>query len=230
MTKETPSAAGFFDRILLWAGRLCRLPRTVYRRLEDGIIGPGVARARGLRHGRGLRLVGTPIVSCDPQAEIVLGDNVTINSRPGTNVLYFSRPCTLAARRPGARLTIGNSVSMSGATIVAYVSIDIGERSMLGSEAVIVDTDFHPTDPGRRAENPTAGAASKPVVIGRDVFIGMRAIILKGVTIGDGAVVGAGAVVAKDVGAGQIVAGNPARVVGSVFVQHKQETSVVKET
>lgn len=53
----------------------------------------------------------------------------------------------------------------------------------------------------------------KPVIIGNDVWIGTRAIILGGVAIGDGAVVGAGAVVTKDVPPYAIVAGVPARVI-----------------
>ena len=52
-----------------------------------------------------------------------------------------------------------------------------------------------------------------PTKIGRDVWIGANAVILGGVTIGDGAVVAAGAVVTKDVEAGAIVAGVPARLV-----------------
>jgi maltose O-acetyltransferase len=50
------------------------------------------------------------------------------------------------------------------------------------------------------------------VTIGDDVWIGTRAIVLPGVTIGTGAIVGAGAVVTKDVPENAIVAGNPARV------------------
>ena len=100
---------------------------------------------------------------------------------------------------------------------MAAARIDIGDRTMIGAEAFIVDNDFHPLDPGQRASHPTAGAAVKPVWIGKDVFVGARAIILKGVRVGDGAVIGAGAVVAKDVATGDIVAGNPARVVGSVL-------------
>lgn len=51
-----------------------------------------------------------------------------------------------------------------------------------------------------------------PIVIGNDVWIGMGAIILPGVTIGDGAIVGAGAVVTEDIPSGALVRGVPARV------------------
>lgn len=55
-----------------------------------------------------------------------------------------------------------------------------------------------------------------PVVVEDECFIGHGAIVLMGVTIGKGSIVGAGAVVTKDVSAGSVVAGNPARVVTSV--------------
>ena len=53
------------------------------------------------------------------------------------------------------------------------------------------------------------------VVIGADAWIGAHAVVLAGVTTGDGAIVGAGAVVTKDVPAYAIVAGVPARMIGS---------------
>lgn len=57
----------------------------------------------------------------------------------------------------------------------------------------------------------------KTTIIGNDVWIGNRALILQGVTIGDGAVVGAGAVVTKDVEPYTIVAGNPAKPIRKRF-------------
>ena len=66
----------------------------------------------------------------------------------------------------------------------------------------------HPRDAETRREGLEFG---RPVRIGSDVWIGGGAIILPGVTIGDGAVIGAGSVVTRDVGAGETVAGNPAR-------------------
>ena len=59
------------------------------------------------------------------------------------------------------------------------------------------------------------------VLIGNDVWIGARAVILGGVTIGDGAVIGGGAVVTKDVEPYTIVAGNPARVIRKRFTDEQ---------
>ena len=55
-----------------------------------------------------------------------------------------------------------------------------------------------------------------PIVVGKDVWIGAHATILKGVTIGDGAIIAAGAVVTRDVPPNTIAAGVPARVVKTI--------------
>jgi len=55
--------------------------------------------------------------------------------------------------------------------------------------------------------------ATAPVKISNKAWIGVRAIVLKGVTIGEGAVVGAGSIVTSDVPPWTIVAGNPARII-----------------
>lgn len=61
------------------------------------------------------------------------------------------------------------------------------------------------------------GKKARPAVVGNDVWIGTRASILSGITIGDGAVIGLGAVVTKDVAPYHIVAGNPAKIIGKRF-------------
>ena len=96
-------------------------------------------------------------------------------------------------------------------SIVAAASVRIGEGTFVGADAMIFDNDFHaPVGEFRWGE--FAPENPRPVIIGRGAFIGARAMVLKGVTIGDRTVVGAGAVVTKDVPAHHFAVGNPARI------------------
>ncbi|WP_310589011.1 acyltransferase [Dyadobacter crusticola] len=133
---------------------------------------------------------------------------------------------TIKAMVPGARITIGNDVGMSGVSISCRTQITIGDNTLLGSGAVITDNDAHGIHPDFR--NNQGAIKAKPVHIAKDVFIGARSLILKGVTIGEGAVVGAGSVVSKDVPSMAIVAGNPARIVGDVRDPKFQYSSSLK--
>ena len=90
--------------------------------------------------------------------------------------------------------------------------ITIGDYVLIGFESIILTTMHVYRDPSLPIK--LQGVEQKPVVIGNDVWLGTRAIVLPGVTIGDGAIVGAGAVVTKDVPPYTIVAGVPARIVG----------------
>jgi len=145
-----------------------------------------------------------------------LGDNVRILSREDSNPAGLLHPTILAAVAPGASINMGRRVGISGASIVARAGITIGSNVLIGAGACIWDTDFHPLDPNQRRAHQTRDACSVPINIEDDVFIGARALELKGVSSGRGAVIGAGAVVTKRVESGQIVAGNPAKVVGAV--------------
>jgi len=60
----------------------------------------------------------------------------------------------------------------------------------------------------------------KPVTIERCVWIGLRAMIMPGVRIGEGSIVGAGAVVTKSCPPGSILAGNPAQIIGRRDMEH----------
>jgi acetyltransferase-like isoleucine patch superfamily enzyme len=111
-----------------------------------------------------------------------------------------------------AELSISERVGLSGAAVVCASRIFIGPRTLVGSGAVIIDNDFHDRLPSGEWGNDGKRTA-KPIRIGSDVFIGARAMILKGVSIGDRAVVGAGSVVTRDVPAGALAVGNPARII-----------------
>jgi acetyltransferase-like isoleucine patch superfamily enzyme len=196
--------------------RVARGPRTVLRLLLDRLIAPVWLRLLGVRVGRRCRFCGLPIVSMASKARITLGDAVLINSRYDSNPAGIPHPTILAALEPHSTIVIGDGTGISGASLVARRGITIGSRVLIGAGACVWDTDFHPLDAERRRVHPTRHAASAPVHIGDEAFIGARSVVLKGVTIGPQAVVGAGAVVTKDVDAGTIVGGNPARVLGTV--------------
>jgi acetyltransferase-like isoleucine patch superfamily enzyme len=104
-----------------------------------------------------------------------------------------------------AHLKIGRHCSIGDRTeIHCGKSVTIGDRVIIGWDCNILDRDYHSVDAKEER--------TEPVRIGNGVWIGCRAIILKGVSIGDGAVVAAGSVVTKDVPARVLVVGNPAQV------------------
>jgi acetyltransferase-like isoleucine patch superfamily enzyme len=118
---------------------------------------------------------------------------------------------------PTAEIRVGAQVRLSGTSLCAREKIVIGDRCTIGANVTIADTDFHALDPRvRSSPNDLALSESAPVEIGDDAFIGAGAYILKGVTVGDAAVIGAGSVVTRCVAPRQIVAGNPAREVGTL--------------
>jgi maltose O-acetyltransferase len=91
-------------------------------------------------------------------------------------------------------------------------AIEIGDDLQM-APAVQLYTATHPLD---RAQRAAGWEMAKPIRIGNGVWIGGAAIVLPGVTIGDGCVVGAGSVVTRDLPAGSLAVGNPARIVRSL--------------
>lgn len=162
-----------------------------------------------------IRIVGLPVVKGD--GEITVGARSDFRSKSWSTAMGVIQPCTFNVLLHTSRIEIGEDCGFSGAVVCAKDKVVIGNRVQLGSGAVICDTDFHSTDAKiRGTDADLESAASAPVTIGDDCFIGARSMILKGVQVGARAIVGAGAVVAKNVPAGAIVAGNPAKVIGSV--------------
>lgn len=127
----------------------------------------------------------------------------------GTAIDDFTTLLVVAGARGRPRIEIEG-----GCYINRYVMIDasdhirIGRDTMIGPHCYITDHDH-----GTALDQPVAAQplVNAPVAIGRDVWIGAGATILKGVTVGDQAVVAAGAVVTRDVPPGAIVGGVPAR-------------------
>ena len=122
------------------------------------------------------------------------------------------------------RVIIGDDSILVGAIFMCAEEVSIGRGVIVSYNVTIADCDFHPHNPDDRKRDAIANAPSgdrstrpklvtRPVVIEDDVWIGIGAIILKGVRIGRGARIGAGSVVTKSVQPHATVMGNPARIV-----------------
>lgn len=179
-----------------------------------------------VKYGKNLLLKGIPIIFNRSGAEIIIGDDVTIKSSFLSNLVGLYSRCIIVTRTPGAYIHIGNNVGISGATIYARKGIKIGDNTAIGGNVKILDNDFHPIEFDERNKllNDSRGGDSdlipaKPIVIGKNCFIGCNSIILKGSMIGDNCVVGAGAVVAGKFEANSIIAGNPAKVIRKLGVE-----------
>jgi hypothetical protein len=170
-------------------------------------------RFRGAVMEGKLDLAGRPIVSVAYDSRLILGDQVSLFSAMRSNPLGCFQPCVLRTLAQGAELRLNRNVGLSGTVICAGRSICVGEGTIFGAGALVIDNDFHEWAASRGWKTEFVRGA-RPISIGRGVFVGARAIILKGVTIGDRAVIGAGAVVTRDVPPGCLAAGNPAKILG----------------
>ena len=109
----------------------------------------------------------------------------------------------------GFNIRLGAGVFLNfNCVILDVVAVDIGDKTQIGPAVQILAAD-HPRDAASRAAGLEFG---RPIRIGRNVWIGGGAIILPGVSIGDDALIGAGSVVTRDIPAGAVAFGNPARL------------------
>jgi acetyltransferase-like isoleucine patch superfamily enzyme len=143
--------------------------------------------------------------------------------RFGNHVSVYAG-CSFALGMNGSA-AVGDFTLLNGALVMADERIEIGSHCLISWNVGIADSDFHPLEPAQRLIDAQAVAPfykdrpprpkleTRPVKIADNVWIGMNAIILKGVTIGENSVVAAGAVVVKSVPPNTVVAGNPAVVV-----------------
>ena len=175
-----------------------RIPRGAMSRLRLMVY-----RALGMRQGKKNRMEGGGRVRrC---SQITIGD---YNA--------FTQGCWLWPEDTdfiGIRIQIGNYNYFNRNVMVdACGLVEIGDWNMFGPDVYIADSNHQFKDGLSPANLPMDRGT---IVIGNRCWIGAKAIILKGVRLGDGCVVGAGAVVTRSVEPGAVVAGVPARLLRS---------------
>jgi acetyltransferase-like isoleucine patch superfamily enzyme len=178
--------------------------RSTYHFLVRVFVCEPFFKAYCTRYGRGLH-TGVFLHWIQGRGELIIGDNVRIDGKCSFSfAARFSDQPTLII---GDNTGIGHACSFTiGKKIV------IGQHCRIAGQVWIFDSPGHPADPiARMASSPLTDEEVRPVVIEDNVWIGERAIIMPGVTIGQGSMVAAGAVVMMNVPPNTMVAGNPAR-------------------
>ena len=112
------------------------------------------------------------------------------------------------------QLEIGTNSSISSCTtIYSAYGIKIGENCLISSNCGISSVSHIQNATNRRLYDDDNSPYSKSVFIGNNVWIGMNACILPGVSIGDNTIIGSGSIVTKNVPSNEIWVGNPARFI-----------------
>jgi maltose O-acetyltransferase len=121
--------------------------------------------------------------------------------------------------KPPLYVDYGENIHIGAGTFINYnltaldvATITIGADCMIGPNVQLL-TPTHPIDPAPRRAHLEA---AQPIVIGDNVWLGGGVIVCPGVTIGEDSVIGAGSVVTRDIPAGVVAVGSPARVIRSV--------------
>jgi len=153
-----------------------------------------VGAGAGIRIERGARVRIAVGLRCMPDFTMVVAGNLQIGRR-----VNFNRGCYLAALE----------------------RVVIGDDCLFG-EGVSIHDENHRFGADGIGAIASRGFRTRPITIGRNVWVGAKATILQGVTIGDNTVIGAHAVVTKDIPANSMAVGIPARVIRTFEIGHAQ--------
>lgn len=181
-------------------------------------------RLNGIIVGKGTLIFNKLYLRKNKYSSIEIGKNFAFSSGSGFNPLNRNIRGAIETEK-GAKIIIGDSVGISSSCLWAFDFIRIGSRTKIGADCIILDSDAHSLDYRERRSFLTdrPHAQKKGIVIGEDVLIGTRCIILKGVTIGDRSIIGSGSVVVKSIPEDCVAAGNPAKVIKQLRLENTDE-------
>jgi acetyltransferase-like isoleucine patch superfamily enzyme len=153
-----------------------------------------------LKIGRNFRVRG--YLSIKGPGSVSIGNNALIDGN--------HHAVTLWTYSKDAKISIGSNVFLNGSRFGCKMEVEVGDNCIL-ADCRILDTDHHSTNPSRR--NDHAAIKSVPIKIGKNVWIAMDSVVLKGVKIGENSTITAKSVVMSDVPANCIYGGNPAIII-----------------
>ena len=155
-----------------------------------------IARNASVQFGKSWELTGFS----PSTVKIDEGGEIRINGK-----FVFHTGVFLSVNK-NAKLEVGSGYTNNNVEIICFNSIKIGDNVAISKNVIIRDSDNH-------VINGDYEGVTQPIEIGNNVWIGIGALILKGVKIGDGSIIAAGAVVNKDVPPNTLVGGVPAKII-----------------
>lgn len=183
--------------------------RDVLLTLRRVLIAEPVFKSYCTVYGRRVR-TGAFIHWIQGRGRIILGDDVLFDGK--SSFSFAARFTDSPTLQVGSRTGVGHAC-----VFVVAQSITIGDDCRIAGGVSFRDSPGHPVEPeARRRGEPPPPEAVKPIVVENNVWIGASAIISAGVRIGEGSVISSGAVVGSDVPPLSLMAGNPARRIGTV--------------
>jgi acetyltransferase-like isoleucine patch superfamily enzyme len=172
-------------------GFLRMVTRGYYYKVKYKLLNKNVTIGKNFKVIKGFSIKGP--------GKVIIGDNVLADGTMNT--------VTPWTHHKKACIIIGNNVFLNGTRFGCSKGIEVGDHCILG-DCRILDTDFHSIFPDKR--NDPNFVRTEPIKIGKNVWIGLGCVILRGVTIGDNSTIAALSVVYNDVPEYTCYGGNPA--------------------
>lgn len=158
---------------------------------------------KGIELKEGCRFFGITHFDRFSYSQIQIGNNCTFRSDKTSNLIGINHRCIISTHDNNAKIKIGDHCGFSGVSIGAAKEITIGNNVLFGANSVITDFDWHEA---------ISNTAPKAVIIHDNVWIGLNAVVLKGVEIGENSIIGANSLVLKSIPPNVIAGGNPCKV------------------
>ena len=210
MNKKLKKLSNDFRGVLFNKIRLCRLSCLC---IISSFLTKVICKLKNIIIGKKCKFYSMPKFYRVPLNKIIIGENCTFRSDATSNLAGVNRRCIIATHRENSSIQIGDNSGFSGTVIGAAGSIIIGNNVLCGANVFITDFDWHNTDPVMRRSN---ALEYQPVIIKDNVWLGINAIVLKGVHIGENSIIGANSIVSKDISANVIATGNPCKIIKKI--------------
>jgi len=180
----------------------------IYRKL--------IQRNKSIETGKHLHIKHRPIIDVRNESKLIIGNNVTLNSKNEKYHVSMFAPVKLFSRIAESTIIIGENTRIHGSCINAHKLISIGKNCLIAANCQIFDYSGHDINKKNRLE---VSGSAKEIIIGDYVWLGTGSIILPGTVIHKGSVVAAGSVVRGSFKENSLIAGNPAKLIKYIDTQ-----------